>query len=131
MSAIPETTRTSFELAQPAQRQRLEQMRGVVLQAARDAGIDRLEETLKWGEVAFVPPRRIGTTIRLSCRDDACVAFVHCQTTLVDQWRTLFPDAFIYEGTRAAVLPMVQTFDASAFYQLAAMALTYHRAKRV
>ena len=118
----------TFATAPETHRSRLEDMRAEILAAAADLAIS-VEETTKWGEPAFVPPKRVGTTLRLGHRPEHCALFVNCQTTLVDQWRTLFPDAFEYEGTRAALIPASGAFDRDAFHHIASMALTYHRDK--
>ena len=89
-----------------------------------------LEETLKWGAPSFVPPKRVGTTIRLGHNGQDCVLYVHCQTDLVSRWRMLFPTEFTYEGNRAVVIPVKDPFAKGAFDQIASMALTYHRDKR-
>ena len=105
------------------------ELRGQILSAARTVDVAPVEETTKWGQPAFVPPRRVGTTLRLGARAAQCALYVHCQTDLVDCWRTLFPDAFGYEGTRAVLIPAFGPYDRDAFHHIAVMALTYHRAK--
>lgn len=109
---------------------RLEELRDQVLAAAKAADVAPIEETLKWGQPAFVPPKREGTTLRLGAREDHVALFVHCQTDLVSRWRTLFPHAFQYEDNRAVRIPATGDYDADAFHHLATMALTYHREKR-
>jgi len=109
---------------------RLLDLRARILSVAQDIGVSPIEETLKWGEPAFVPPKRIGTTLRLGTQPEHCVLFVHCQTTLVEQWRSLFPDQFTYEGNRAVLIPATGPYATDAFDQIAAMALTYHRDKK-
>lgn len=109
---------------------RLTELRDQILAAAKDANVAPIEETLKWGQPAFVPPRRDGTTLRLGAREDHVALFVHCQTDLVGRWRALFPDAFHYEDNRAVRIPATGEYDRDAFHHLARMALTYHRDKR-
>ncbi|WP_147127219.1 DUF1801 domain-containing protein [Shimia ponticola] len=109
---------------------RLLELRARILKVASDIGVAPIEETLKWGEPALVPPKQIGTTIRLGARAEQCALFVHCQTSLVEQWRSLFPDAFTYEGNRGVLIPAAGAFDHAAFDQMVAMALTYHQNKR-
>lgn len=120
---------TRFADAPASHRPRLEEMRGAILAAAAALDIP-VTETTKWGQPAFVPPRRVGTTLRLGTQGAHCALFVHCQTALVDQWRERFPQSFSYEGNRAALLPTGGEFDRDAFHHLAVSALTYHRAKR-
>ena len=63
--------------------------------AAATPGVGALEETLKWGEPAYLTSAtRSGSTIRLAwkpARPEQYAMFFNCQTTLVDTFRTLFP----------------------------------------
>lgn len=110
--------------------ERLQELRDQILAAAKAADVAPVDETLKWGQPAFVPPKREGTTLRLGAREDHVALFVHCQTDLVGRWRTLFPNVFQYEDNRAVRIPAAGAYDVDAFHHLATMALTYHREKR-
>ncbi len=113
-------------------RRRLFEMRELILDAADATGTAPLTETLKWGQPAYLPARKHGTTARLgwSASDpDRCRLFVHCQTDLVARFRQVFPTEFGYEGNRAILVPATDTFPAAAFQQIAASILTYHRDK--
>ena len=111
-------------------RARLEELRAEIYQAAEDTGTAPLEASLKWGQPSFAS--KVGTPLRLSWSPkmgEVCGAYVHCQTTLVDSYRTLFPDAFAYQDNRAVLVPLSGEFDRMAFRKIASMALTYHRDK--
>lgn len=122
-----------FDQAPRRVRDRLYEIRHLVLAAAEAEDIGSLEETLKWGEPAYLPRRkRLGTTIRLGWSEGppAQVSiYVHCQTTLIDSYRTRFPDGAIYEGNRAVHLALDAPLDTAMVQQMAALALTYHRNK--
>ena len=105
-------------------------MRALIFAAADATGTAPLTETLKWGQPAYLPAKKDGTTIRLGISAGTPSLFVHCQTDLVDRYRTLFPTEFTYSGTRAVHVPETGPFEEAAFQQIAAMALTYHRDKR-
>lgn len=109
---------------------RLSAMRALIFAAAEATQTAPLTETLKWGQPAYLPTKRAGTTLRLGVQDERPALFVHCQTDLVSRYRMLFPDAFTYCGSRAVLLPASGPFSDPAFQQIAAMALTYHRDKR-
>ncbi len=110
--------------------QRLEKMRELIFAAADATGTTPLTETLKWGQAAYLPAKRAGTTLRLGIEAERPALFVHCQTDLVSRYRVLFPTEFTYSGSRAVLLPETGPFPEAAFQQIAAMALTYHRDKR-
>ncbi|MBL4626750.1 MAG: DUF1801 domain-containing protein, partial [Roseicyclus sp.] len=111
-------------------RARLLEMRALIFAAAEATGTAPLTETLKWGQPAYLPAKKAGTTPRLGISNGAPVLFVHCQTDLVDRYRTAFPTEFTYSGTRAVHVPADGPFNDAAFQQIAALALTYHRDKR-
>ncbi|MEL7026553.1 MAG: hypothetical protein AAGO57_04885, partial [Pseudomonadota bacterium] len=68
-----------FDDAPPLHRKQLLALRSAILKAANAAGVGPIEECFKWGEPAFVPPRREGTTLRLGQRPSHCAVLVHCQ----------------------------------------------------
>ena len=84
------------------------QLRQLIIDAASEnSAIGRLEETLKWGEPAFLTSAtKSGTTIRINrhVRDDSKYAmYVHCQTDLVERYKQLYGDVLRFDGTRAVV----------------------------
>ncbi len=101
--------------------------------AATTAGVGALQETLKWGEPAYLTTAsKSGSTIRMAPRKGSSTQYAlyfNCQTTLVDSFRTLFPHEFRYEGNRAIVFDTAQKLPTRALKFCLAMALTYHRAK--
>lgn len=112
-------------------RQRIETLRAWVFDEAETAGVGPLSETLKWREPAYMPPRRFGTTLRLAWsarHPDECRLLVHCQTTLVEDWRAQFSDRLAFEGNRAVRLPFEHRLPERDLRQCMAMALTYHKA---
>lgn len=57
------------------------------------AGVGRLQETLKWGEPAYVTAESgSGSTIRINRhrkQDGQYAIYFHCRTNLVDTFRSL------------------------------------------
>ena len=113
---------------------RLFEIRNVILAAAEATQTGPLTETLKWGQPAYLTEAtKSGTTIRLGLAkgDPQSVAlFVHCQSSLVERWRSVFSDALTFEGNRAVIVPVDGPLPEAALHQIAAAALTYHRDKR-
>lgn len=109
---------------------RLSEMRTLIFAEPEATQTAPLTETLKWGQPAYLPAKRAGTTLQFGVQDGQPALFVHCQTDLVSRYRMLFPDAFTYCGNRAVLPPASGPFSDPAFQQIAAMALTYHRDKR-
>ena len=66
-------------------------LRSLVFETAAEMPqVGALEETLKWGEPAYLTPSRSGTTIRMDWKPRApevCALYFNCQTTLVETLR--------------------------------------------
>lgn len=99
--------------------------------AASTDGVGVLEETLKWGEPAYLTSQsKSGSTIRLGWKASAPIRYAiyfKCKTTLVDTFRSMFPHDFIFEGKRALVLEHSSALPSDALAFCIASALTYHR----
>ena len=98
--------------------------------AAATPGVGALEETLKWGEPAYVTSKsRRGSTIRLvwkRTRPTEFAIYFNCQTRLVDTFRTLFPSGRRFEGNRAIVFSQSEAIDEGVLSVCIVAALTYH-----
>ena len=107
-------------------------LRTLIQQAAAETeGVGPLEETLKWGEVSYLTSASwSGTTVRIG-RDkttDSPALYVNCQTDLLSRYRTLYPDAFVYQGDRGVLIGDAP--DEAALKHMIALALTYHASKK-
>lgn len=101
--------------------------------AAETEGVGELEETLKWGEPAYLTMQsKSGSTIRINSKkaDPTQYAlYFNCQTDLVDTFRSLFPTDFVYEDNRSIVFNQDDKIPVNALRQCISIALTYHRNK--
>ncbi|PHM46064.1 hypothetical protein Xmau_00459 [Xenorhabdus mauleonii] len=99
--------------------------------ASKTEGVGLITETLKWGQPSYLTlETRSGTTIRLDRFDNSHVAlFFHCQTTLVDTFRTLFPE-LTYSKNRAIVLDPEVDLPVDELKMCIEMSLTYKLKKR-
>ena len=102
-----ERVQALFDAYPPKVRAKLLDLRMLILDTAgRIDGVGPITETLKWGEPAYLTEAsKSGSTIRLGWkpkRPDQIAVYFNCRTTLVDDFRTLFP-ALSYEGNRAIV----------------------------
>ncbi|WP_417517031.1 DUF1801 domain-containing protein [Minwuia sp.] len=100
--------------------------------AAATPGVGAVQETLKWGQPAYLTPEtKSGSTIRLGLpKQGGFAIFTHCQTTLIPDFRSLFPDDFTYEGNRAIHFRDGEDPEAEKVGLLIHSALTYHLKKR-
>ncbi len=118
----------------PAIRRRLMALRELIFKtAASTQGVGKLEETLKWGEPAYVTAAsRSGSTIRIGWKKSQpsrYAVYFNCQTSLVETFRTHFPEEFRFEGNRAIVFGETDAVPLDALGLCIAAALTYHRSK--
>ncbi len=118
----------------PGLRARLMALRELMFDTASGTpGVGSLDETLKWGQPSYLTAESgSGTTVRidrLKNRDGYAIYF-HCQSGLVDQFRTIYPDTFTYEGKRAIVLAAKDRVPTRALGHCIALALTHHLRKK-
>ena len=119
----------------PQIRERLMRLRRMIFDtAAATEGVGELEETLKWGEPAYLTTlSKTGTTIRLGWKRADGPKYsmhFHCQTTLVGTFRRLYPEEFKYTGSRSIVFDANGGVPATQLADCIAQALTYHRGAR-
>jgi Domain of unknown function (DU1801) len=106
-------------------------LRELVLEvAAQSPEIGALQETLKWGEPAYLTPQsKSGSTLRMDWKPKApekIALYFNCQTTLVETFRSLFPNDFEFEGQRALLMPWRQPLSKQELRLCIHAALTYH-----
>ncbi|EMF4351863.1 DUF1801 domain-containing protein [Providencia rettgeri] len=94
--------------------------------AAENKKVGTITETLKWGQPSYQTIETgSGTTIRIGRFNQSSVAlFVHCQTTLIDSFRTLFPE-LNYLKNRAIILDINEALPIKELAICIEMALTY------
>lgn len=115
------------------ERSGLPMVRGLIFETAGTTpGVGALEETLKWGQPAYLTPAtRSGSTIRLGLpKQGGFAIYTHCQTTILTDFRGMFPDDFVYEGNRAIRFDAGQALPLDKLSLLIHGALTYHLRRR-
>lgn len=121
-----------FKSYPPSMRKKLLLLRELIFKTATiTTGVGKLEETLKWGEPAYLTSEsKSGSTIRIDWKKKTpsqYAMYFHCQTNLVDTFKTLFPGVFKFEGNRAIVFDESDLVPKEALAHCIAIALTYHR----
>ncbi len=108
-------------------------LRGLIFETAESTPeVGALEETLKWGQPAYLTPQTgSGSTIRLGLpKQGGFAIYTHCQTTILSDFRSLFPDDFAYEGNRAVRFKDGEALPLDKLRLLIHRALTYHLKRR-
>ncbi len=96
-------------------------------------GVGPIEESLKWGQPAYATPQsRTGSPIRLDwkeSRPEEYAICLHCQTNLVETFRSWFPKEFRFDGNRRIVFAEDEVVPLGPLSVCIEAALTYHRDK--
>lgn len=125
----------TFKAYPPGLRKRLLALRALVFDvAAATPEVGRLTETLKWGQPSYLTAETgSGTTIRidrLKGRDDGYAVYFHCQSGLVETFRTIYPNTFACEGKRALLFGIKDRVPLRELRHCLALALTHHARKK-
>jgi hypothetical protein len=109
-------------------------LRALIVDTARESeAAGTLEEMLKWGQASYLTVKpKTGTTIRID-RDKSeagdIALYVNCQSSLVSDWRGLFPQ-LTFGGDRSVLFRLDTPLPEEELRQMIGMALTYHLKKR-
>ncbi|MEQ9300024.1 MAG: DUF1801 domain-containing protein [Cyclobacteriaceae bacterium] len=111
----------------------MEQLRKLVIETAESVeGIDKVVESLKWGEPSYRSNH--GSTIRMDWKPknpDYCALYFQCTTSLVSTYRVVFGEELKFEGKRAILLDVKEALPEQILKQCLTMAINYHRVKHL
>jgi len=113
-------------------RKKLLFLRQLVFEVACDVVDNKVEETLKWGEPAYVC--KTGSTIRidrLKSNTDQYAIYFHCKTTLIDTFKELYGDKFTFIANRAIVFTLADTVPVDELKHCISLSFTYHKIKHL
>lgn len=123
-----------FAAYPPEARKTLLALREIAWETARSLPeVGEIEESLKWGEPAFTTKNKAGSTVRMDWKDKApgsCALYFNCHTDLIETFKTLFPNDFVFEGNRAMVFKLGDAIPADSVAFCMAAAFTYHLKKK-
>ena len=130
---ISEKVTQQIEGYPPEASQRLFQLRELIKKTANRAeGVQKLQETTKWGEPSYVTPT--GSTVRMDWKErtpDKYYLYFICTTELVSTFRLIFGDELTFEGNRAIVMELKEPLPEAPLEQCLHLALTYHKIKHL
>ncbi len=111
---------------------RLYEIRALIFDVAACENIGDLTETLKWGQPGYLSKN--GSTVRMNLsvsNPEAISVYFNCNTSLVETFKELFQDTFLYKGNREIVLPLSKGVPVSELRSCISMSLTYHKIKHL
>ena len=128
LTMTPEV-KAAFDALSPGAREGCLALRELILDVAEatpEAGL--VTEELRWGQPAYLTPEtKSGTTIRLGrAKTGGFALFVHCQTSLIEDFRPLAPSGTRFDGRRAVLFEDQGKLEKAALRLLIRAALTYH-----
>ena len=113
--------------------QKLNNLRDLVFEVASEIEDKAaLEETIKWGEASYVTKH--GSTLRMDWKKNnpsQYAMYFHCKTKLVDTFKELYYDKFIFEGNRAIVFDLKDQLPVNELKHCIRLSLTYHKVKNL
>ena len=103
--------------------------------AASIEEIGEIEETLKWGEPSYLTPKsKSGSTVRIAwkkSKKEQYSIFFKCTANLVPAFKEKFPQKFKFGGDRSIDFNLDDHVPVKELKQCIALALTYHRNKKL
>ena len=128
----PEVARVFAGYPEPI-RKKMMRLRQLVLDTASETeGVDKLEETLKWGEPSYLT--KSGSTLRMDWKDRApheYAMYFNCNTSLVNTFKELYQDVFTFVGNRAIVFGEADELPMDELKHCISLAQRYHRLKHL
>ncbi len=113
----------------PLQGRLLELRQFILDTAASTTNVGTIEETLKWNVPAYLTFNpKSGTTLRIdgNTKKQIFGLYVHCQTTLIEDFRRRYSGLFTFEKNRAILFGIDDKLPKEALGHCIQMALTYH-----
>ncbi len=117
-------------------REKLMFLRSLILETADVIEeVGEIEETLKWGEPSYLTPKsKSGSTIRINRkkdREEQYAIYFKCTANLVPAFKEKFPWEFNFEGDRSIIFNVEDEIHVEKLKKCIALALTYHRNKKL
>ena len=108
-------------------------LRELVLSVASEIdGLEKIEETLKWGEPSYLT--KYGSTVRMDWKEknpEQFAVYFKCTSSLVPTFKTIYKDKFKFEGNRAIVFKLNDKIPETELKHCISIALTYHKVKHL
>jgi len=108
-------------------------LRELVLRTASEIeGLEKLEETLKWGEPSYLT--KYGSTVRMDWKEKnpkQYAIYFKCTSSLIQTFKTVYKDKFKFEGKRAIIFQVNDKIPETELKHCISLALTYHKVKHL
>ncbi len=113
-------------------RAKLEYLRSLIFEVAKEEKIEDIEETLKWGEPSYISKK--GSTLRIDWKKkqpEQYSMYFNCNTKLINTFKELYPDTFNYVGNREMFFKLNEALPIKELKHCIALSLKYHEIKKL
>ncbi|MFC3701923.1 DUF1801 domain-containing protein [Reinekea marina] len=113
-------------------RNRLLDIRGLILEVAEADEVGEITEALKWGEPSYAAKK--GSPIRIDWKPknpEIFSIYFNCNTTLIETFREIYSESFQFVGNREMVFPLSEDIPISELKACISMSLRYHNIKHL
>lgn len=107
-------------------------IRQLIFDVAAKPEIGKVDETLKWNEPSY-SNTKTGSAIRIDWKKstpNCYMAYFNCKTTLVEEFKLLYPNIFRYQGNRAIIFEKGEKVNVEALKYCFYLSLTYKLRKK-
>jgi hypothetical protein len=107
-------------------------IRDLLFQLSKTDHLGEITESLKWGEPSFTT--KYGSPVRVDWKSDSpetVSIFFNCKTRLVETFREVYPQTFIFAGNRELILKLSEPLPEKELKHCLSIALQYHRVKHL
>jgi len=121
-----------FEAYPAEKRDRLEHLRSLIFEVAKEEKIKDIEETLKWGEPSYSSKR--GSTLRIGWnkkKPEQYSMYFNCKTKLISTFKEIYPDTFNYAGNREIFFTLDEALPTKELKHCISLSLKYHEIKKL
>ena len=121
-----------LSLYPPQMQKKVLRIRKILLDVAKENGLEPVEESLKWGEPSYASKQ--GSAVRIGWHPDTPEKYgiyFHCQSKLVPTFRKLYPKEFTYSGNRAILFDKRDKVPIKQLKHCLLLALRYHKIKHL
>ncbi|MBC3767416.1 DUF1801 domain-containing protein [Neptunicella marina] len=107
-------------------------LRSLIFELAAELNAGKVTEELKWMEPSYRVKN--GSPVRMDWKaehPDYLYLYFHCQTKLVETFRTLYSKELTFQGNRAIELPLMQPLPESIIAHCLTLALEYKQRRNL
>ncbi len=132
LTSDPKVKEVFDNYPQTAQKQLLHLRELIIRTASEIDGLEKLEETLKWGEPSYLT--KYGSTVRIDWKEkepEQYAIYFKCTSSLVQTFKIVYKDRIKFGGKRAIIFQLNDRIPEAEIKHCISLALTYHKVKHL